>query len=56
MMDYVKYIREMVGHKPIILAGSSVLIINSENQVLLQLRKDNNLWTSWRGHEFGRII
>ncbi|ULG71985.1 NUDIX hydrolase [Macrococcus brunensis] len=43
-MDYVKYLREMVGNQPIILPGASVVIFNEKNQVLLQLRKDNNLW------------
>ncbi|MBI9015332.1 MAG: NUDIX hydrolase [Clostridiales bacterium] len=37
-MDYVKYIREMVGHKPIILVGS-VTILHKNNQILLQKRK-----------------
>lgn len=37
-MDYVKYIRERVGHDAINLAGVNVLIINKHNQVLLQKR------------------
>jgi len=37
-MDYVKYIREMVGHKPIILVGS-VTMLHKNNQILLQQRK-----------------
>ena len=37
-MDYVKYIRERVGHDPINLTGVNVLIINEDNQILLQKR------------------
>lgn len=37
-MDYVKYIRNLVGTKPINLTGVNVLIINDTNQVLLQKR------------------
>lgn len=37
-MDYVKYIRDRVGHDPINLTGVNVLIINKDNKVLLQRR------------------
>ncbi len=37
-MDYVKYIRDKVGHDVINLTGVNVLIINENNQVLLQRR------------------
>ncbi|MFG6115770.1 NUDIX hydrolase [Halobacillus sp. MO56] len=37
-MDYVKDIRRLVGHKPLILTGAVVLIINENNELLLQHR------------------
>lgn len=37
-MDYVKYIRDRVGHDVINLTGVNVLIINEDNEVLLQRR------------------
>lgn len=37
-MDYVKYIRDKVGHAAINLTGVNVLIINENNEVLLQKR------------------
>lgn len=37
-MDYVKYIRDRVGHDTINLTGVNVLIINENNEVLLQKR------------------
>ena len=37
-MDYVKYIRERVGHDSINLTGVNVLIINKDNKILLQKR------------------
>lgn len=43
-MGYIKYIRKMVGHKPIITCGASVLLFNQKGQLLMQRRKDNNLW------------
>lgn len=41
-MEYYKYLRQYVGHKPIILPGSVVIILNKENEVLLQERHDGN--------------
>src|SRR3712207_9202438 len=37
-MDYVKYLRNKIGHDVINLTGVNVLIINENNQVLLQKR------------------
>ncbi|MBN6205116.1 NUDIX hydrolase [Ralstonia pickettii] len=39
-MEYYKYLRQYVGHKPIILPGSVVIILNEQNEVLLQKRRD----------------
>jgi ADP-ribose pyrophosphatase YjhB (NUDIX family) len=39
-MDYVKYIRDKVGHDAINLTGVNVLLINKNNKVLLQKRGD----------------
>ena len=39
-MEYFKYLRQYVGHKPIILPGSVVIILNGQNEVLLQKRND----------------
>ena len=39
-MDYVKDLRALVGHRPLILPGSVVLIVNQKNELLLQHRKD----------------
>ncbi|MFI2128760.1 NUDIX hydrolase [Lysinibacillus fusiformis] len=39
-MEYYKYLRQYVGHRPIILPGSVVIILNEQNEVLLQKRYD----------------
>ena len=41
-MEYYKYLRQYVGHKPIILPGSVVIILNDKNEVLLQKRHDGS--------------
>lgn len=39
-MEYVKELRAIVGHRPLILPGSVVLIVNENNELLLQHRND----------------
>jgi len=39
-MEYYKYLRQYVGHRPIILPGSVVIMLNEQNDVLLQKRHD----------------
>ncbi|MCK5812358.1 MAG: NUDIX domain-containing protein [Clostridiales bacterium] len=48
-MDYIKYIRKMVGHKPIFLVGAGTIILNQQNQMLLMKRSDNLLWSTLGG-------
>ena len=42
-MGYIQELRSLVGHRPIIMVGAGILLLR-ENQVLLQRRKDNELW------------
>ena len=44
MKEYLKNLRKIVGHMPILVCGASVIVENSMGEVLLQLRKDNNCW------------
>lgn len=39
-MGYVRELRKMVGHRPLILPGAVVIIFNEHSEVLLQHRKD----------------
>ncbi|WP_438311811.1 NUDIX hydrolase [Sporosarcina sp. FA9] len=41
-MNYVKELRKLVGHRPLILPGSVVLILNNKNELLLQHRADGS--------------
>jgi 8-oxo-dGTP pyrophosphatase MutT (NUDIX family) len=40
IMDYVMNLRKIVGHRPLILTGSVVLLINEKDELLLQHRID----------------
>ncbi|WBW96432.1 NUDIX hydrolase [Oceanirhabdus sp. W0125-5] len=38
-MGYVEELREIVGHRPLILVGAVTIIMDTENRILLQKRK-----------------
>ena len=44
MKDYIKEMRKLIGTRPLLMCGSSVIIINSEGQVLMLHRSDNDSW------------
>lgn len=44
MSNYIMDLRQMVGHRPLLQVGASVIVVDSENRVLLQLRSDNHCW------------
>lgn len=43
-MDYITEIRKLVGHRPLIMAGSTVLILDRGNRLLMMRRTDNHCW------------
>lgn len=43
-MDYVTYIRGLVGHHKIIMTAGAVVISNDKNEILLQHRGDDHFW------------
>jgi len=44
MKEYLKNLRKLVGHMPILVCGASVIVENGNGEILLQLRKDNGCW------------
>ncbi|MET3698906.1 ADP-ribose pyrophosphatase YjhB (NUDIX family) [Bacillus oleivorans] len=38
-MGYVEDLRKLVGHRPLILVGSAVVLVDSQGRILLQQRK-----------------
>lgn len=43
MSDYVKTMRSMIGSKPLLICGASVIIVR-DGHILLQKRSDNGCW------------
>ena len=44
MSEYIKDIRNKVGHDPVIQCGASVIVVNEHGELLLQLRRDTGTW------------
>ena len=44
MSGYIMDLRKIVGHRPLLQVGASVIVADARDRVLLQLRKDNHCW------------
>ncbi len=44
-MGYIETLRRSIGHDPIIMVGATVLYINANNEILMQLRADTHDWS-----------
>lgn len=42
--NYVEELRKLLGNRPIIFVAVPVLVVDSENRILLQLRADDHTW------------
>ena len=43
-MSYIMNLRKVVGHRPLLQVGASVIVVDECGRILLQLRSDNNTW------------
>jgi 8-oxo-dGTP pyrophosphatase MutT (NUDIX family) len=43
-MGYIQEIRKLVGTRPLIMAGVSIIVLNTHNEILLQRRTDSGDW------------
>ncbi|MEH7107481.1 NUDIX hydrolase [Bacillus sp. JJ1764] len=44
MADYTKEIRGLIGNRPLILVGSTIIVMNEEKEILFQHRYDTKEW------------
>lgn len=44
MGEYIMDMRKRVGHIPLMQCGASVIVLDSQNRLLLQRRRDNGMW------------
>lgn len=57
MANYIKEVRALVGHKPLILNASAGIVANDQHDVLLNLRTDTHNWSLPGGYlEYGETF
>lgn len=43
-MSYILDLRKLIGNRPIILIGATVIVLNDKGEILLNKRTDTNTW------------
>jgi hypothetical protein len=44
MAEYIKEIRKLIGSRPLILVGSTIVVMNEKKEILFQYRSDTKEW------------
>jgi ADP-ribose pyrophosphatase YjhB (NUDIX family) len=56
-MDYLAFLRQHVGHAPLLMVGAAVLIVDEQNRLLLMKRSDSGCWGPPGGAvELGEVV
>ena len=43
-MDYILQLRQYIGHRPILLVGAAILVVDHQDRLLLMKRSDSGCW------------
>lgn len=43
-MNHIQELRELIGHRPILMVGAGILIQDADQRLLMLKRSDNHLW------------
>lgn len=43
-MDYLLTLRQFIGHRPILMVGAAILVVDSANRLLMLKRSDSGCW------------
>lgn len=43
-MDYILQLREFIGHRPILMVGVAILVLDDQKRLLLMKRSDSGCW------------
>ena len=43
-MDYLINLRKLIGHRPILMVGAAILVVDEEQHLLLLKRSDSGCW------------
>ena len=43
-MDYILQLRQYIGHRPILMVGAAILVLDDQNRLLMMKRSDSGFW------------
>ena len=43
-MDYILQLRQLIGHRPILMVGAAILVLDDQKRLLLMKRSDSGCW------------
>jgi len=43
-MDYILQLRQFIGHRPILMVGAAILLVDGDNRLLMMKRSDSGRW------------
>lgn len=43
-MDYILQLREYIGHRPILMVGAAILVLDTQDRLLMMKRSDSGCW------------
>lgn len=43
-MDYILQLRQYIGHRPVLMVGAAILVLDEHNRLLLMKRSDSGCW------------
>jgi ADP-ribose pyrophosphatase YjhB (NUDIX family) len=43
-MDYILQLRQFIGHQPILMVGAVILVVDTQNRLLVMRRSDTGSW------------
>lgn len=43
-MDYILQLRQYIGHRPVVVVGAAILVVDQNNRLLMMKRSDNDCW------------
>jgi ADP-ribose pyrophosphatase YjhB (NUDIX family) len=43
-MDYILQLRQYIGHRPILMVGAAILVLDEQDRLLMMMRSDSECW------------
>ena len=56
-MDYILQLRQYIGHRPLLMVGAAILVLDEQNRLLMMKRSDSGCWGPPGGAtELGEVV